>query len=312
MGLRVYRLVRMAYQSGSALEQLATFVAVIDANGSSALLLGSQTLRKATLSQRVRQLEKRLGITLLARTTRTLRLTEEGRAYLEHARKAMSAAVDADAVVALAKREPTGVLRVTTSAALASVVLEAVVTPFLSKHPQVSVHLDTSVRRRDLIREGYDLAVRTGPLEESSLLSRRLGTMGCGYYASPTCRRSELSRLEDVAHCPTIVVFSEGPHEWPFVVKGNARLVAVRPRVIVDSFELATRAAVAGAGVVRSPRHFAQAHLATGRLEPVLVEWTPPPKDVYAVFQPGATLVPKTRLFIDALAAWFKRNNSAL
>lgn len=95
-------------------------------------------------------------------------------------------------------------------------------------------------------------------------------------------------------------------------MRGKARSIAVRPRVVVDSFELAIRAAVDGAGIVRSPRHFAQPHLATGRLEPVLVGWTPAPKDVYAVFQPGATLVPKTRLFIDALAAWFKKNASAV
>jgi DNA-binding transcriptional LysR family regulator len=95
-------------------------------------------------------------------------------------------------------------------------------------------------------------------------------------------------------------------------VKGKARSIAVRPRVIVDSFELAVRASVDGAGVVRSPRHFAWPHLAKGRLEPVLVDCTPPPKDVYAVFQPGGTLVPKTRLFIDALAMWFKKSASAV
>jgi DNA-binding transcriptional LysR family regulator len=125
----------MAHQSGLALEQLATFVAVVDANGFSAAARLTNA-RKATLSRRVRQLEERLGVTLLARTTRTLRLTDEGRAYLEHARRAMSAAVDADAVVALAKRKPTGVLRVTTSAALASVLLENVVTGFLARHPR--------------------------------------------------------------------------------------------------------------------------------------------------------------------------------
>jgi DNA-binding transcriptional LysR family regulator len=301
----------MAYQSGLALEQLATFVAVVDANGFSAAARLTHA-RKATLSQRVRQLEKRLGVTLLARTTRTLRLTDEGRAYLEHARRALSAAVDADAVVARAKQKPSGVLRVTTSAALASVLLETVITPFLSKHPQVSVHLDTSVRRTNLIREGNELAVRTGPLEESSLLSRKLGTIRCGYYASPACREREPLRPEDVAQCRAIVVGSEGPPEWPFVVKGKPRSIVVRPRVVVDSFDLAIRAAVDGAGIVRSPRHFAEPHLAKGRLRPVLLEWTPPSKDVYAVFPPGATLVPKTRLFIDALAAWFKANPAAI
>ena len=301
----------MAYQSGLVLEQLATFVAVVDANGFSAAAR-LMNARKATLSQRVRQLEERLGVSLLARTTRTLRLTDEGRAYLEHARKAMSAADDADAVVALAKRKPTGVLRVTTSAALASVLLETVVTPFLSRHPEVSVHVDTSVRRLDLTREGYDLAVRTGPLEESSLRSRKLGTISGGYYASPGYFRHPLTRPEDLAQVPTIAVAREGQHEWSFVVKGKVRSIVVRPRLVVDGFELAVRAAADGAGVVRSPRHFAQPHLANGRLEPVLVECTPPSKELYAVFRSGGTLVPKTRLFIDALAAWFKKNAAAV
>src|SRR5918992_4515145 len=148
----------MAYQSGMALEQLATLVAVVDANGFAAAARATN-LRKATVSQRIQQLEKRLGVSLLVRTTRSLRLTDEGRAYVEQARRALEV----------------GVLRVTMHAALASMLFESVVLPYMANNPDVSVHIDTSMRRIDLAREGFDLAVRTGvgPLAESSFIARR-------------------------------------------------------------------------------------------------------------------------------------------
>jgi DNA-binding transcriptional LysR family regulator len=306
------RLLRVPYQSTGALEQLLTFVAVVEANGFTAAAR-AMNARKATLSRRVRQLEERLGVSLLARTTRTLNLTDEGRAYLEHARKALAAATDAEAVVADAKRKPSGVLRVTSHPELASALLEAVVAPYLARYRDVTVHLDTSARRMDLVRDGYDLAIRIGPLEESSLRARKLGMTSGGYFASKEClqRYGRPKRPEDLETYPTIVVTREGTHEWPFVVSGTFRSIVVRPRLAVGGFDLAVRAAVAGIGVVRSPEHFVVHPLAKRQLEAILTQCTPPEKEVFAVYPPRAALVPKTRLFIDAVAGWFKNIRSA-
>ena len=305
----------MAYQSGMAFEQLATLVAVVDANGFAAAARATN-LRKATISQRIQQLEKRLGVSLLVRTTRSLRVTDEGRAYVEQARRALEAVAQAEQVIAAAKRKPVGVLRVTMHAALASTLFEPVVLPYMSSNPDVSVHIDTSMRRIDLAREGFDLAVRTGigPLAESSFIARRIGMTPSAYTASPrwVATHGDLRRPEDLAQLPTIVIEKEGRHEWQFVVNGRASVVPIRPRLIVSTFDLGVRAAVAGLGVLRSPEHFVESSVVTKTLVPVLAEWTPPPVEVYAVFPSGGALVPKTRVFIDALTTWFEKRRQRL
>ncbi|WP_437307843.1 LysR substrate-binding domain-containing protein [Sorangium sp. So ce388] len=304
----------MEYQSGRSLEELAAFVAVVEANGFTAAARALRA-RKATLSQRVQDLEERLGVSLLVRTTRSLRVTDEGRAYFEHARRSLAAARDAEAVVAMAKSKPSGLLRVTTSAALAGVLMEGVVTPYLARYPDVSVELDTSVRRVDLVREGFHLALRVGPLDDSSLVARRLGVATGGYYASPRYleRRGAPERPEELLgiHDTVMVMVAReggGPKAWPFARGARKLSLVVRPRLSLSSFELAVQAAAAGAGVVRSPRYFVRPFLAKGRLVPVLEEWTPRGFDVHAVFPPGGALVPKTRVFLDMLAAWFDKN----
>jgi LysR family transcriptional regulator, regulator for bpeEF and oprC len=300
----------MEYQLGGSLEELATFVAVVDASGFSAASRATGA-RKATLTHRVQQLERRLGVILLIRTTRSLRLTDEGRAYYEQAKRALAAARDAEAVAVSAKAEPSGTLRVTTSAALAGLLLEGVVVQFLRRYRRVSLVLNTSVRRLDLVREGIDLAIRPAPLSDSSLVARRLGVLTGGYYASPRYldKRGRPSRPEDVREHDAIVIPGDTePMEWPFSIGGRKRMIPVRPRLSVTSFELAARAAAAGLGLLRSPSYFVRPFLAKRQLVPVLSEWTPPGGEIHAVFPPGGTLLPRARVFVDMLASWFEDN----
>lgn len=304
----------MENQMARSLEQLAAFVAVVEADGFSAAARIERT-RKATLSLRVRQLETRLGVSLLVRTTRSLRLTDEGQAYLEHARVALIAARDAEAVVARARSEPSGRLRVTASAALASMVLERVVSRYLARHASVSLELDTSTRTVDLVRERFDLALRVGPLADSSLVARKLGTSAGGYYASARYleQHGEPANPDALREHATICVPREGaPKEWFFTAGTKRRSLLLRPRLLVSSFELAMRAAVADGGIVRAPRYFAAPYLAKKKLVPVLTDWTPRALDVHAVYAPGATSVPKTRAFLDLLDEWFDDHGRAV
>ena len=309
------RLVRVEYQSEHALAELAAFAAVVDSGGFSAAAraLG---LRKATLSGRVRSLERRLGVSLLARTTRTLRLTDEGRAYLEHARRSLTAARAAEAAVASARAQPSGTLRVTTSPALAGMLIDAVIAPYLAQHPAVTLELDTSPHTLDVLKDGFDIAIRVGPLADSSLIARRLGTASGGYYASPAylARHGTPRRPEDIeGHTIVLVPRGPPPHAWRFFgTDGSRRSIVVQPRLLVTSFEVAARAAAHGLGMIRSPEYFVRGHLESDDLVQVLQPWTPPGFDVHAVFPRGGALVPKTRVFIDALAAWFTARGGRL
>ncbi|MDB4989806.1 MAG: hypothetical protein JWN04_4984 [Myxococcaceae bacterium] len=303
------RLVRMPTQT-KWLEELAAFVSVVDANGFSAAAR-SMRARKGTLIHHVQSLEKRLGVSLMVRTTRSLRVTDEGRAYMEHARRAIAAARDAEAAVGLSRSRPTGLLRVTTPASLAALLMDEFIPHYLAKCPGVSLQLDTSVRTIDLHREGFDVAVRAGPLADSDLRTRHLGSTSAGYYASPRylARRGSPSQPEDLLQHDTIVIRREGiVIAWPFEHDSSRRTVVITPRLAVGSFALAAQGAAAGLGVVRSPDYFARPFVATGQLVPVLADWTPPAVDVSAIFPAQGTLVPKTRVFVDMLGRWYKRS----
>lgn len=296
-------LVRVKYQSDQALEELRAFVAVVDAQGFRSAARVTRG-RKATLSKRVQDLEARLGVPLLVRTTRSMRLTDEGRAYFEHASRALQAARDAESVVLSAKATPRGVLRVTTAAALAAHVLDAVIARYLKQYPDVRLVLHTTERRLDIVREGFDVAVWGGPLDDSSLVARKLGVAAGGYFASPgyLARCPEPKSPDDLtAHDLVTITKDAGATEWPFAAGGKEKRVAIRPRLVVNDLELALRAGVGGMGIVPAPLSMAEPYVVKKQLVQVLRQWTRPAIDVHAVFPPGGALVPKTRAFLDLL-----------
>jgi LysR family transcriptional regulator for bpeEF and oprC len=304
---------RMAYQSpplAAHLEELCAFVNVVEANGFSAAarLTGG---RKATLSQRVQALEARLGLPLLVRTTRSLHLTDEGRAYYEHARRSLRAAHDAEAIVLSAKSEPSGRLRVTTTIGL-STLLEQVVLYYLVRYPQVAVDLDTSAGRSEPLRAGFDVAVRTGKLEDSALLSRKLGPLHTGYVLSPgyLARRGAPSHPDQLLRHEAIVHPGRGPTAWQFSVGGKTRSYPVRARLTVESIGFALQAALDGYGIACVPLHAAERYLTRRNLITVLREFDLPPVAVHAVFPATGALLPKTRTFVDVLARYFAEHVS--
>jgi DNA-binding transcriptional LysR family regulator len=300
----------MEYQSDQALEELRAFVAVVEAQGFRAAARNTRG-RKATLSRRVQDLETRLGVPLLVRTTRSMRLTEEGRAYFEHASRALSSARDAEAVVISAKATPSGVLRVTAAAALASRIVDEVVARFLAKYPHVRVVFHTSDRRLDMVREGFDLAVWGGPLEDSSLVARRIGVASGGYFASPRylARRSAPESPDDLAvHDLVTIPKGKGATEWAFAAGAKEKRVAIRPRLVVNDVEMAVRAGVAGMGIVPAPTAIAEPYVVQKKLVQVLRNWTLPGVEIHALFPPGGALVPRTRAFLDLLQERFGRS----
>lgn len=304
----------MEYQSDRALAELSALVAVVEHRGFSAAAR-SAGLRKATLSDRVRSLEARLGVPLLVRTTRSLRLTDEGRGYVEQARIAIEAARKAEIAALATRAKPSGTLRMSVTPTIADVIMAHVVAPYLREHPDVSVELDASVRLIDFAREGFDLAVRVGPLADSSLVSRRLGRARGGYYASPAYleRRGTPKQPQDLQEHDAIALMrTDRLPEWHFASGARKRSVVVRPRVVVSTSELGLTAAVAGLGIVPCARHVARPLVARGELAQVLASWTPRAFEIHAVFSPGAAHVPKTRAMIDRLAAWFAKRSADL
>ena len=293
----------MPYQSGE-LDDLGIFVAVVEAGGFSAAarVMGA---RKAHVSRRIQELERRLGVRLLERTTRTVRLSEAGTAYYDRASRAVALALEARAAVDAGRHEPVGVLRITTTQLLAELVLRPVVLTYLKIYPQVSVELDVTSRSVDIVREGFDLALRVGVPADSNLVGRVIGKGRAVCIASPAYLTGvaaprapkDLERLD-------AVTIAGGSSEWAFQRRGRKIVVRPRQRLSTPSYTLAREAIVAGLGVGRLPSYFVAEDLAAGRLELVLEPWMPPATSVTAVYASRGLVAPKTRAFVDALSAY--------
>jgi len=288
---------------------LLLFARVAD-EGSFSRAAARAGLPKSTLSRRISALEAQLGERLLLRTTRKLTVTDFGHSVLEHARQ-VAAEVEAAAQLAQHRQiEPSGRLRVSMPADFANVVLSLALAEFIEKHPAITLELDLTPRRVDLIGENFDLALRMGHLaDDATLAARRIATFSVGLYASPAYvkRRGMPSEPEALMeHDALRLLQRDGePQTW-LLTRGDARWEGIPPgRATANSPELLMRLARAGTGIAAGNDHFAVPYVESGELVPVLVDWTLPPAPAWAVF-PGRRLMPaRTRVFLDALEEKF-------
>jgi len=267
-------------------------------------------LPKSTVSRRIATLEGQLGERLLLRTTRKLTVTDFGHSVLEHARQ-VAAEVDAAAQLAQHRQvEPSGRLRISMPADFANVVLGQVLAEFIEKHPSISLELDLTPRRVDLIGENFDLALRMGDLpDDASLAARRIATFSVGLYASPGYLKRHGVPPEPEAlmeHDALRLLQRDGePQAW-VLTRDGARWEGIPPgRATANSPELLMRLARSGAGIAAGNDHFAMPYVDSGELVSVLPDWNLPAAHAWAVF-PGRRLMPaRTRVFLDALEATF-------
>jgi DNA-binding transcriptional LysR family regulator len=283
-------------------------------------------LPKSTVSRRIAALEKRLGERLLQRTTRKLVITEFGQGVLDHAR-ALSEEVDAALAFALSRQaRPSGRLRVSMPGDFASTALEQPLAGFIRDFPEVSLELDLSPRRVDLIGENFDLAIRMGALPDDTQLSaRRLAVFTTGLYAAPSLLREHGEPLtpDALRTMPALMILSRSGEAiaWQLSARAPAADAAPAPaeknrrgavpadhdivpqqHVRANSPDVLIRLARSGAGVVAVADFFAEPYLARGELRRILPDWCLPDADCWAVF-PGRRLMPaKTRAFIDMLS----------
>jgi DNA-binding transcriptional LysR family regulator len=288
---------------------LVLFARVAD-EGSFSRAAARVSLPKSTVSRRIAALEAQLGERLLLRTTRKLTVTDFGHSVLEHARQ-VAAEVDAAAQLAQHRQvEPSGRLRVSMPADFANVVLSQVLVEFIAKHPAITLELDLTPRRVDLIGENFDLALRMGHLtDDASLAARRIASFSMGLYASPAYLKRHGTPSEPEAlmeHDALLLLQRDGePAPWP-LSRGEARWEGIPPgRATANSPELLMRLARAGAGIVAGNDHFALPYVESDELVAVLPDWNLPPAPAWAVF-PGRRLMPaRTRVFLDALQERF-------
>lgn len=288
---------------------LLLFARIAEAGSLSAAAL-RLALPKSTVSRRLAALEAQIGERLILRTTRRLTLTDIGRALLEHARQVVDETEAAAALAQHRQARPSGRLRVSMPADFATLVLGPLLARFVQEHPAISLELDLTPRRVDLIGENFDLALRMGDItDDATLAARRIAIFSTGLYASPAYlkRRGKPRTPDDLLGHDTLRILGRSGEAmpWPLQRGPERREIAPPPRATANAPDLLTLLARQGAGITAVSDHFAEPHVLAGELVPVLPDWDLPGAPAWAVF-PGRRLMPaRTRVFLDALAAEF-------
>jgi len=267
-------------------------------------------LPKSTVSRRVAAMETVLGERLLLRTTRKLALTDFGHSVLEHAHQVVAEVEAATELAQNRQIRPSGRLRVSMPSDFVTVAISALLAAFVDKYQNISLELDLSPRRVDLIGENFDVAIRMGDLpDDASLAARRLAVFSTSLYASPhyLARRGTPSEPEALMEHDALRLLLLNGEPMPWVMRrDDQRWEGIPPgRATANSPELLIRLARTGAGIASVSDHFVEPYVRTGELVPVLADWSLPSVPAWAVF-PGRRLMPaRTRVFLDVLQTEF-------
>jgi DNA-binding transcriptional LysR family regulator len=288
------------------LNDMLYFAEVVDRGGFAAAgrALG---LPKSKLSRRVAELEARLGVRLLQRTTRKLSLTEAGELYHRHCVAMREDAEAAEEAVAVVLTEPRGTIRVTCPVTLAQSTIGPLLPLFLERHPQVRVDMQVSNRVVDLVQEGIDVALRVRPtLDDSgSLIVKNLGNTQGLLVASPKQleRQGRPQSPEDLQRLATVAMSAaDGRATWRLLGPGAREYdFQHRPCYTADDLLTLRYAVLKGAGITVLPDYMCRRDIRQGLLEEVLPGWAPQTGVIHAVFPSRRGLVPAVRRFLDFL-----------
>jgi DNA-binding transcriptional LysR family regulator len=293
------------------MDAIAVFVKVVEA-GSFSVAARRLGMPKTTVSAKVAGLERRLGVRLIQRTTRKLRMTEAGETYFHHCAIATREVELGEAALQSAKRKPHGVLKITAPVDLGRAVLPRIVQAYAAKYPDVSVELTITNRVVDLVEAGIDLAIRwDGALKDSSLIARRFMETRSNLWASPKYMEvlgkpthpRDLVNAAFLAH-PVLktVILTNGKSEFELELNG---------RVYSDDLEVIMGLIVLGVGIAWLPDFLVADALAAGKLLPVLSQWQPKKKQLWAyhfVYAGRQYALPKVEGFIQTALELVQRD----
>lgn len=290
---------------------IPVFVAVAELQGFSAAAkeLG---ISKSAVSKRITLLEEQLGVRLIHRTTRKLSLTEAGERYYEFARQAAGAARNAEDAVAELQGTPTGLLKILAPMSFGLLHIAPLIPEFLARYPQVRVDLVLDDRPLNLIEEGFDLAIRTGALPDSTLIARRIATLYSAVCCSPQYRKTHKKNLSspmDLAqHNCVLYSYSDNADLWSFLKPDDANdchHVKVGGNFRVNNSEALKEAVMGGLGVGRLPTFVAGKHIQNGELVQLFSEYQMPSRDMFVVYPERNYLPKKVKVFADFAREYF-------
>jgi DNA-binding transcriptional LysR family regulator len=287
------------------LNAIEVFVRVAE-QGSFVAAARALSMPTSTVSRRVAELEASVGIRLLHRTTRRVRLTEAGTGFYARCARVVADAREAVHELGAHHDEPKGRLRVSTPPLFAQLVLGEVAGAALHRWPQLELEIVASEQRVSLLEEGFDIAIRVGALEDSSLTARKIGAARRIVCASPAyvAEHGSPASPSDLAHHHCILVRPGGM--WNFVGAGGRVQAPVTGRLVLNDILGARRAALAGVGLAYLPAVACSDDLPSGRLVELMPTWTRrAAAAIWALHAGGRLVLPKVRAFVDLLVTHF-------
>ncbi|SCZ69476.1 LysR family transcriptional regulator [Epibacterium ulvae] len=290
------------------LTEMEAFANVVDQGGftDAAKKMG---ISKSAVSKHVSSLESRLGARLLNRTTRRVSPTEIGLAYYDRARRVLNDAGEADALVTSMQSAPSGLLRISVATDFGVNHLSPVLSDFLQNYPDITVNMVLNNRYVELISEGFDMAVRIGELEDSSLRARKLAETSKRMIASPEYleKYGRPQKIDDLNNHKLLHYSNQSSGSvWKITApSGEKRQIRTGGWLSVNDGQSLLTAAISGLGIAYLPNYLYGEAMAEGLVEDVMPNLPMETQGVYAVYPPGKFTQPKVRAFIDFLVQAF-------
>ncbi|MDH5447153.1 MAG: LysR family transcriptional regulator [Gammaproteobacteria bacterium] len=290
------------------LDGMAVFVGVVDAGSFTA---AAQTLGHTTshISKLITRLEKRLGSRLLNRTTRTISLTDVGRAYYERCSQIVIDAENAERSINQLQESPSGLLRVNAPLSFGTRRLLDVLPAFMHRYPEIKLEVEFNDRYIDVVSEGYDVVIRVDPDPDSKLVARKFSSSRGVTVASPVYLQAHGTPQqadELVEHDCVTYSLLPNPNHWVFCKDGQCQTIKVSSRSTCNNADLEVAMVAQGIGISRLPLFTCEEELNNGKLVEILPHYDPQQFNVYAVYPHRQYLTAKVRAFVDFLVEVFE------
>jgi len=281
------------------LNEVAVFIKVVQ-TGSFTQAARELGMPNSTVSAKVSSLEKRLGATLIQRTTRRQNVTPAGQAYFKKCLQGLEEIKAAEQDIAAAQGEPQGLLRITAPVELGGSVLPEVIRDYTRKYPKVSVEVLLSDRRVELLAESVDLAIRAGEMKDSTLVAKKLGEAYFAPFAAPKYLKARglPKHPRDLAQHDCFHFTPLGYESWKLVGPRGAFNVALKGRVVINDLTMIKALTLAGGGIALLPVFFCHPEVAAGKLERVLPDWHTQPAPVHFVYPAQKFVTSKVTSFM--------------
>lgn len=290
------------------LDGMAVYVAVVNAGS---FVAAAQSLGHSSsyISKEISKLERRLGSRLLNRTTRTLSLTDAGRAYYERANQIIIDAENAERSINQLQETPSGLLRVNAPGSFGSRHLLGVFGDFMHQYPEVKLELEFNDRVIDVVSEGYDVVIRVGAIKDSNLVARKFTQSRMVTIAAPSyLEKYGTPKIVEDLNQHQCIVYSllPTPTLWTFFKDGQRININVEPKAICNSSHIEVSLVSQGIGITRVPLFTCEKEIKQGKLQIILDDYDVMPFEIFAVYPHRQYLTAKVRAFVDYVVDAFK------